>query len=147
MPSSSRPPRRIGEHDVHPVALRVADVGPRQRVIVAHEARVLDAVQQHVGDAQHVRKLLLFDRPQACLHLCLVLGPLHIALAHVIDCAGKKAAGAAGGIEQGFAGLRIDAVGHEGGDSARRIVFAGIAGRLQAVQKLLVELAEVPALV
>ena len=56
--------RRIGEHDVDAVALRVADVGPRQRVVVAHEARVLDAVQQHVGDAQHVRQLLLLDGAQ-----------------------------------------------------------------------------------
>ena len=55
---------RIGEHDVHAVGLRVADIGPRQRVVVAHEAGVLDAVQQHVGDAEHVRKLLLLDRAQ-----------------------------------------------------------------------------------
>src|SRR5579871_2440492 len=41
--------RRIGEHDIDPVGLGVADVGPGQRVVVAHEARVLDAVQQHVG--------------------------------------------------------------------------------------------------
>ena len=40
---------RIGEHDVHPVLPLPADVGPRQGVVVAHEAGVLDAVQQHVG--------------------------------------------------------------------------------------------------
>ena len=83
---------------------------------------------------------------KARLHLRLVLGPLHIALAHVIDGAGEKAAGAAGGIEQDFAGMRVDAVGHEGGDGARRVVFAGVAGRLQVVEELLVELAEVLAL-
>jgi hypothetical protein len=65
----------------------------------------------------------------------------------VIDGAGEKAAGPAGGIEQDFAGMRVYAVGHESGDSARRVVFAGIAGRLQVIQELLVELAEVPALV
>ena len=136
---------RIGQHDVHAVGLRVADVGPRQRVVVAHEARVLDAVQQHVGDAEHVRKLLLLDRAQGGLHLRLVLGPLHVALAHVIDGAGEKAAGAAGGIEQDFAGLRVDAVRHEGGDGARRVVLAGVAGRLQVVENLLVDVAEVLA--
>ncbi len=42
--------------------------------------------------------------------------------------------------------MRIDAVGHEGGDGARRVIFAGVAGRLQVVEQLLVELAEVLAL-
>ena len=134
---------RIGEHDVHAVRLRVADVGPRQRVVVAHEARVLDAVQQHVGDAEHVGKLLLLDRAQGGLHLLLVFRPLHIALAHVIDSAGEKAAGAAGGIEQDFAGVRVDPIHHEGGDGARRVVFARIARRLQVVENLLVDVAEV----
>ena len=81
--------------------------------------RVLDAVQQHVGDAEHVRQLLLLDGAQGLLHLLLVLDLLHVALAHVADGAGEKAAGAAGGIEQDFAGLGVDAVGHEGGDGAR----------------------------
>ena len=72
MPSSSRAAEgRIGEHDVDAVGLRVADVGPGQRVVVADEARVLDAVQQHVGDAEHVRQLLLLHRPQGGLHLLL----------------------------------------------------------------------------
>ena len=43
--------------------------------------------------------------------------------------------------------MRVDAVDHEGGDGARRVIFAGIAGRLQIVEQLLVELAEMPALV
>ena len=63
------------------------------------------------------------------------------------DGAGEKAAGAAGGIEQDFAGLRVDAIHHEGGDGARRVVFAGIAGRLQVVEELLVDVAEVLPLV
>ena len=110
---------------------------------MAHEARVLDAVQQHVGDAEHVRKLLLLDGAQGCLHRLLVLGLLHVALAHVADGAGEEAAGAAGGIEQDFAGLRVDAVHHEGGDGARRVVLARIAGALQVVEDLLVDVAEV----
>ena len=80
------------------------------------------------------------------LHRLLVLGLLHIALAHVAERAGEKAAGAAGGIEQDFAGLRVDAVHHEGGDGARRVVLARIAGRLQVVEDLLVDVAEVLAL-
>ena len=49
------------------------------------------------------------------------------------------------GIEQDFAGLRVDAVHHEGGDGARRVVFAGVAGRLQVVEDLLVDVAEMLA--
>ena len=137
---------RIGEHDVHPVLLSPVGVGPRQGVVVAHEAGVLDAVQQHVGDAEHVGELLFLDGAQGRLHGLLVLGPLDVALAHVAERAGQEAAGAAGGVEQGLAGARIDAVGHEGGDGAGRVVFARIACRLQVVQNLLVDVAEVLAL-
>ena len=83
---------------------------------------------------------------RAVLHRLLVFGRLDVVLAHVADGAGEKAAGAAGGIEQDFAGLRVDAVDHEGGDGARRVVFAGIARRLQVVEDLLVDVAEVLAL-
>ena len=62
------------------------------------------------------------------------------------DGAGEKAARAAGGIEQDFAGMRVDAIHHEGGDGARRVVFAGVAGALQVVEDLLVDVAEVLAL-
>ncbi len=58
---------RVGEDDVHPVSLAVADVGPGQGVVVAHEAGVLDAVEQQVGDAEHMRELLLLHRAQASL--------------------------------------------------------------------------------
>ena len=75
-----------------------------------------------------------------------MLGPLDVALAHVAQRAGKKAAGAAGGIEQDFAGMRVDAVRHEGGDGAGRVILARVAGRLQVVENLLVDVAEVLAL-
>ena len=76
-----------------------------------------------------------------------MLGLFHIALTHVAHRTGEKAASAAGRIEQDFAGVRVDAVHHEGGDGARRVVFAGVSGRLQIVEKLFVELTEMPSLV
>ena len=112
---------------------------------MSHEARILDAVQQHVGDAEHVGKLLLLNGAQRCLHDLLVLGPLHIAFAHVAQRTGEEAAGAAGGVEQGLAGLRVDTVGHEGGDGARRVILAGVACRLQVVEDLFVDVAEMLA--
>jgi hypothetical protein len=43
--------------------------------------------------------------------------------------------------------MRVDAVGHKGSDGARRVVLARIAGRLQIVENLFVELTEMPPLV
>ena len=137
---------RIGQHDVNPLVFAPADVGPGQRVVVAHEAWVLDAMQQHVRDAKHVRKLFFLDGSQSRLHLRFIFRPLHIALAHVADGTGEKAAGTACGIEEDFAGLGIDPVRHEGGDGARCVIFAGIARRLQVVEHLLVDVAEMLAL-
>jgi hypothetical protein len=67
-------------------------------------------------------------------------------LAHVADGAGEEAAGAAGGVEEGLAGLGVDHLDHEGGDGAGGVVFARVAGGLQVVQDLLVDVAEVLAL-
>ncbi len=104
------------------------DQRPCQRVVMAHEARVLDAVQQHVGDAEHVRQLLL-SRPRAARPACApAASACGHSLLHVTDRAGQEPARAAGGIEQGLARMRIDAIDHEGRDGARRVVLAGIAG-------------------
>jgi hypothetical protein len=42
--------------------------------------------------------------------------------------------------------LRVDHLHHEGGDGAGRVVLARIAGGLQVVEDLLVDVAEVLAL-
>ena len=84
-------------------AWRVADVGPGQGVVVADEGGIVDAVQQHVGHAQHVRQLLLLDGAQPACMVCSSFDVLHVALAHVPDGAGEKAAGAAGGVEEDLA--------------------------------------------
>jgi type I restriction enzyme S subunit len=44
---------------------------------------------------------------------------------------GEKTAGAARRVEQDFAGAGVDSIGHEGGESAWRVIFACIPGRLQ----------------
>ena len=120
---------RVGEHDIDPVLRPPADVGAGQGVVVTDEARIVDAVQQHVGHAEHVRKLLLLHRAERRLHVPFVPGPLHVAFAHVAQRTGQEAAGAAGGIEQGLAWAGVDAVHHEGGDGTGGVVLAGVAGR------------------
>ena len=95
----------IGEDDVHPVGLDIADVGPGEGVVVADEGGIVDAVEQHVGDAEHVRKLLLFGCAQALLHLLLVVRAFHIALAYMTEGASKEDAGAARRVEENLARL------------------------------------------
>ena len=76
------------------------------------------------------------------LEALLVGGGLDVVLADVLDGAGEKAAGAAGGVEDVFAQLRVDALDHELGDGARGVVLAGVAGALEVAQDLLVDVAE-----
>ena len=68
----------------------------------------VDAVQDHVGDAEHVRQRLFLHAADAGLQGFFVVGGFDVVLAHVFDGAGEKAAGAAGGIEHGFAELGVD---------------------------------------
>ena len=62
----------LGSHALRPAHLE------GQAGVVAHEARVLDAVQQHVGDAEHMRQRLLLHRAQACLHRLSLLRQRHL---------------------------------------------------------------------
>ena len=48
--------------------------------------------------------------------------------------------------KQQLAGPGVDTVRHESRDRARRVIFAGVAGALQVVQDLLVDVAEMLAL-
>ena len=50
------------------------------------------------------------------------------------------------GSNKNLAGVWIDTIGHERGDGAGRVVLARIAGALQVVEDLFVDVAEVLAL-
>lgn len=69
-----------------------------------------------------------------------------MALAHVADRAGEEAAGAHGSVEQQFAGLGIHPLHHEAGYTSGRVVLTGVAGTLEIVEQLFVDVAEVFAL-
>jgi hypothetical protein len=92
---------RVGEHHVHAVGLGVVAQGAHQGVVVADVAGHLDAVQQQVGDAQHVRHLLFLDAANAVLQHGFLLGVVHL-FAQVLDGADEEAAGAGGGVEHHF---------------------------------------------
>lgn len=134
---------RVGDDDIDAVGSRVADVGAGEGVVVADEAGVFDAVEQHIGDAEHVRELLFLDGSQGGLHPLLVGDFFDVAVAHMAEGASEEAAGAAGGVEEQLTGLRIDAVHHEGRDGTGGVVFARVAGALQVVEDLLVDVAKV----
>jgi hypothetical protein len=91
---------------------------------------------------KQVRQRLLFDAVDALLQAPLVVDGPDLLLAHVFDGAGEEAAGAAGGVENLLAELRVDPVHDELRDRSRGVVLAGVAGVLQVAQDLLVEVAE-----
>ena len=103
-------------------------------------------MQQHVGDGEQVRQGLFLDTEDAPLQDGVVLDGLDLVLADVLQGADEEAAGAAGRVEDLFAQPRVDHVGHELGDGARRVVLAGVAGALEVLQNLLVDVAEEVAL-
>ncbi|MDT4819838.1 hypothetical protein FQZ97_529650 [compost metagenome] len=105
-----------------------------------------DAVQDHVGGGQQVRQRLFLHTENAGLQGALVLGGFYIAAALVLDGAGEEAARAAGRVHDLFIQLGIDHAHHELGDRARGVELAGVAGVLQVAQQLLVEIAELMAL-
>ena len=71
-------------------------------------------------------------------------GGIWAAVRHcVIDGAGEESARAAGRVEQNLAWPGVDALRHERGHGARRVVLARVAGALQIVEDLFVDVAEV----
>src|SRR5258706_12698589 len=89
---------RVRENDVYPVRLRVADIRPREGVVMAHEAGIFNAVQQHICDTKHVRELLFLDGSQCLLHPPLVVHFFHVTLAHVPNRAREESARTAAGV-------------------------------------------------
>ena len=137
---------RIGEDDVHSVGLAVADIGSGQVL----SWRTKDGSSMPCSSmfvTQSMCGSCFFSTARkACCIFCSSARFLHVVLPHVADGAGEKAAGAAGGVEQNLARVWVDAIGHEGGDGAGRVVLARVAGALQIVEDLLVDVAEVLAL-
>src|SRR4051812_25401648 len=90
--------RGVRKNNVHSVRGPIADVRPRQCVIVPHETRILDAVKEHVCDTQHVRQLLLLYGPKTPLHELLLLNLPHVSFSHVAESTGEKSSCATGGV-------------------------------------------------
>ena len=88
-----------------------------------------------------------FSMPAKQSWMVLLVGLGLGLLAQVLDGADEKAAGAAGGVEDGFAEAGIHLLDDELGDGARRVELAGVAGGLEILEQLLVDVAEHVAVV
>ena len=142
MPSSSMPPkgglvtmtstRSFGR----PVAQRAG-----QGVVVPDVGRHVDAVQQQLVMQRRCGRCF-FSMPGKQSWMVALVGLGLGLLAEVLDGADEEAAGAAGGVEDGFAEPGIDLLDDELGDGARGVVLAGVAGGLEVLEDLLVDVAE-----
>ena len=90
--------------------------------------------------------MLLLDAGEAFLDGAFVSFGLGL-LAQVFDGADKKAASAAGGVEDSLAEARVDLFDDELGDCTGRVELAGISGGLEVFEELLVDVAEEVAVI
>ena len=129
---------RIGQHDIEALEAVAFDELRLRQGVAALDAEVLDAVEEavHPGDGGgHEVPLLAVE-----LHI----PPLLPRPAQVGDAREQHAAGAAGGIIDGLAGLHVEHLGHEVDDGAVRVELgggvAGVVGKL--LDEILVALAQ-----
>ena len=83
-----------------------------------------------------------FDAVNAANEGLFVLGGFDVVGPLVVYRAGEEAAGAAGGVEHGLGELGVDTVDDELGDGARGVKLTRVAGALQVLEDLLVDVAE-----
>ena len=111
-------------------------------------ARHLDTVQQHVGGAEQMRKLLFLNAPDALGDSFTILnaGCFGKLLLEVVNGGGEETARPTSRIKHDFALFQagIDPLHHELGDSAWGIELPGVAGAAQVVEDLLVNLPHLP---
>ena len=128
--------------DVHPVS--VADLRQREaKAVVRIDLRRLQAVQQQVHLAEQVRQRLgLAAEDTPLLDGLPVLNRLALLFEMRVGLH-QKPAGAAGGIEHGFAEPRVQHLDHEPHHRARRVELAILAGGVaHLLEHRLVEMAQ-----
>ena len=104
--------RWICDDAVNSILRSVAGQGLRQRVVMSNVGGHVDAVQQHVCDAQQMRERLFLNALDGTLQQFFVVRRFDL-LSQMVDGTRQEAAGAAGRVEDGFAELRVDHIHHE----------------------------------
>lgn len=135
---------RVHQDDIKLIIHRVVEHIMKQGILMEH-ARHIQPMQQQVGDAEHVRELLLLDAVYGLAVLLLVRCVFHL-LVQLFEPAGDETARAASKVRHRFADLRPDRLRHEISDGARRIEFAGGTGTLQLFEDGFIDVAEGVAL-
>jgi hypothetical protein len=133
--------RWIGDDAVDSILRPVTGQRSGQSIVVPDVGGHVDAVQQHVGDAQQMRQRFFLNAQDRTLKQFFFVRRFDL-LSQMIDGTGEKAAGAAGRIQDRFAELRIDHVDHKLRHGSGRVVFARVACTLEVFQDLLVQVAE-----
>jgi len=133
---------RVGDDDIDLFLGRVVGVRAAQCILVLDAGGRVNAVQDHVGGAEHVRQRFFLDAKDALLHYLFITRDLHIVAALVIDGAGQKTTRTTGGIKHALGQLGVDAVDDELGDGARGVELARIPRTLQVFKYLLVDAAK-----
>lgn len=121
--------RRIHQDHIELVLLGIVEDIPKQRVVMI-DLWYVDAMQQHIRDAKHVRELLLLDAVDGAADRFLIRGRLHLLL-ELLQPAHEEAAGTAGEVCHLLSDLRLDPFCHEIGHGSRCIKFARGSGTLQ----------------
>ena len=131
---------RIHQNNVHPILSGVVQHIMQQSIVVV-DTRVVEVVQQQVGDTEHIGELLFLDAVDGIAESRLIFGGLDL-LVQLLQPAGQKAAGTAGKVGHLLPYLGPDHLGHKVSDGPGRIEFAGRTCALQLFQNGLVDLAE-----
>ena len=90
----------------------------------------IQAMEQQIGDAEHIGKLLLLDAVDGTAVLFGVGGALHLLL-QFFQPADEKTAGTAGKVGHLLPDLGADHLGHKVCDRSRGIELTGRTGALQ----------------
>ena len=121
--------RRIHKDHIELVLLGIVEDVPEQRIVMI-DLRYIDAMQQHVRDAEHVRELLFLDTVDGAADRFLIRGRLHLLL-ELLQPAHEEAAGTAGEVRHLLSDLWLDHFRHKIGHGSRRIELTRGAGALQ----------------
>ncbi len=105
------------------------------------DVRLVQIMEEHVRDAEHVGELLLLDTVDGSAEGGAVRRGFDFRF-ELLQPAGEEAARAAGEIGHFVADLRMDHLRHEFRDGSRRVEFAGGSRALQFLQDGLVDFAE-----
>ena len=133
---------RVGDDDIHALLGRPVAQRAGQRVVVAHIGGDVDAVQQQIGHAEDVRQVLLLDAREAFLDKAL-RRPRSLPA-----CAGARWRRRGSrrcrrrDREWSPPQARIDLLDDELGHGARGVELTRVAGGLEVLEDLLVDVAE-----